>query len=184
LVGQVVDTIAQIRDARVPGERALHGWRSSGIWATLELIKIKNMGNPMNIKRLSIGTVVGAIALYLLGYLIWEVLFKGYFDAQAGPVVGVYRTVPVMWALILANVLYGLLLTYVLERGSGSASIVDGVTAGVIVGLLAWGMSDIIHYAFTNVGTLNSAIADALLEGVHAGISGGIVAAVLGKIGK
>ena len=31
----------------------------------------------MNVKRLVIGTIVGAIAVYLSGYLIWEVLFKG-----------------------------------------------------------------------------------------------------------
>lgn len=138
----------------------------------------------MNIKRLVIGTIVGAIALYVLGYVIWEMLFKSFFDANSGSAMGVDRETQIMWAGILSSVLYGLLLTYVLERGSGSTSIVDGVKVGVIVGLLAWGNADFVFYAFTNLSTLNGAVADTLLEGVHAGISGGIIAAVLGMVGE
>jgi hypothetical protein len=138
----------------------------------------------MNIKRLTIGTIVGAIALYALGYLIWEMLFTDFFDANQGSAMGVDREMPVMWALILANVLYGLLITWVLEGRGGSAALMDGIKVGVVVGVLAWGMADFILFAFTNLNTLTAAIADTLLEGVHAGISGGIIALVLGKVGK
>lgn len=138
----------------------------------------------MNIKRLSIGTVVGAIVLYVLGYVIWEMLFAGYFEANAGSAMGVAREAPVQWALIVAALLYGLTLTLALEGRSASASIVDGLKVGVVVGLLLWGTADFTMFALTNLDNLNATIADTLLEGVHAGITGAVIAAVLGMVGE
>jgi hypothetical protein len=38
----------------------------------------------VDIKRFIIGTVVGGIALYILGYVIWELVFADFFEANAG----------------------------------------------------------------------------------------------------
>ena len=34
----------------------------------------------MNIKRLVVGTVIGAVAIYILGYVIWDVISAGFFN--------------------------------------------------------------------------------------------------------
>ncbi len=137
----------------------------------------------MNIKRLGIGTIVGAIVLYLLGWLIWEVLFADFFDANSGSAMGVDREAPIMWAVVVGTLCYAILLNYVLESGSGSKTLVDGLKVGVVVGALIWGTADFILYGFTNLSTLTGAVADTVLEGVRGGITGAIVATVLGKVG-
>ena len=137
----------------------------------------------MNIKRLSIGSVVGAITLYLLGMLIFVILFADFFDANSGSAVGVDRDTPIVWALIISSLFYAVLLTLALESRSTSKSIVDGLMIGAVVGALLWGTADFIIYGITNLNNLTATIADILLEGVHGGIAGGVIAAVLSKVG-
>jgi hypothetical protein len=154
------------------------------LWIILApLITNKNRGDSMNIKRLGIGSVVGTVVLYLLGMLIWENLFSDFFDANAGSAVGVDREAPILWAVILGTLFYGVLITMVLESQSASKSLVDGLKAGVIVGALLWGTADFILYGFTNLSNLTGTVADTLLEGVRGGITGAVVAVVLGKVG-
>jgi len=137
----------------------------------------------VDIKRLIIGTIVGGIALYILGYVIWVVIFADFFTANAGSATGVFRDNPVAWALALGTLSYAALLTLAIGTRAGSATIVDGVKVGAIVGFLMWFGVDFIHYGIANISNLTATIADSLLELVRAGISGGVIAAVLGMIG-
>ena len=136
----------------------------------------------MDIKRFIIGTVVGGIALYILGYVIWVVVFADFFAANAGSATGVYRDSPVIWALALGTLSYAALLTLAIGTRAGSATIVEGLKIGAIVGFLMWFGADFIHYGIANISNLTATIADSLLELIRAGISGAVIAAVLGKI--
>ena len=136
----------------------------------------------MNIKRLSIGAIVGAVLIYGLGILFWQVLFAGFFESNSGSAMGVDRDMPILWAIALGALLYADLITYVIERG-GSKSVVGGAQAGAIVGLLLWGTADFTMYGFFNLSNLAATIADTVLEGVRGGISGAVIAAVLAKVG-
>lgn len=138
----------------------------------------------MNIKRLSIGSVVGAVTLYLLGMLIWQVLFADFFEANSGSAVGVDRDAPIVWAIIVGTLCYAVLLTLSLESSGASKSLVDGLKVGAVMGALLWGTADFILFGLTNLSTLTGAVADTLLEGVRGGIAGGVIAVVLGKVGN
>ena len=137
----------------------------------------------MNIKRMGIGTVVGAITLYLLGMLIWEVLFADFFEANSGSAVGVVRETPILWAVIVGTLAYAKLLTFALEWKGASNSLLEGLKVGVVVGALLWGTADFILYGYFHLNNLTATIADTLLEGVRGGIAGGVIAAVLSKVG-
>ena len=137
----------------------------------------------MNIKRLSIGSVVGTITLYLLGILIWGNLFVEFFDANSGSAVGVDRESPIVWAVVVGSLFYAVLLTLALESRSASKSLVDGLKIGAVVGALLWGTADFIILGTTNIDTLTGAVADTILEGIRGGITGGVIAAVLSKVG-
>ena len=136
----------------------------------------------MDIKRLIIGTVVGGVALYLLGYVIWERAFTDFFAANAGSATGVEKDPQVIWALAIGALSYAALLTLAIGTRAGSATIVEGLKIAAIVGFLMWFGVDFIHYGIVNLSNLTSAIADSLLEGIRAGISGAVIALVLGKI--
>ena len=137
----------------------------------------------MDIKRIGIGSVVGTIALFLLGMLIWQNLFTEFFDANSGSATGVDREAPIMWAAIVGTLFYAILLTLALEARGASKSLVDGLKVGAVVGALLWGTTDFILYGYTNIGTLTGTVADMLLEGIRGGIVGGIIAVVLSKVG-
>ena len=136
----------------------------------------------MDIKRFIIGTVVGGIALFILGYVIWELAFADFFAANAGSAPGVVKDPQVIWALALGTLCYAALLTLAIGTRAGSATIVEGLKIGAIVGGLMWFGADLILYAVWNVSNLTAAIADSLLELIRAGISGAVIAAVLAKI--
>ncbi len=137
----------------------------------------------MNIKRLIIGCVVGTLALQLLGMLIFGNIFAEFFEANSGSATGVDRDTPILWAVIVGNLFYAMLLFLALESRSASKSLVDGLKIGAVVGALIWGTADFILYGITNLNTLTGAVADTLLEGVRGAIAGGVIAAVLSKVG-
>ena len=136
----------------------------------------------MDIKRLIIGTVVGGITLYILGYVIWDMLYAEFFAANAGSATGVTKDPQVIWALGLGTLSYAALLTLAIETRARSATIVEGLKIAAIVGFLLWFSVDFIRYGLGNVWNLAVTLMDPLLELIRAGISGAIIAGVLGKI--
>jgi len=136
----------------------------------------------VDIKRFIIGTVVGGITLYILGYVTWNMLFVEFFAANTGSATGVVKDPQVIWALALGTLCYAALLTLAIGTRADSATVVEGLKIGAIVGGLMWFGADLILYAVWNVSNLTAAIADSVLELIRAGISGAVIAAVLGKI--
>ena len=132
----------------------------------------------MDAKRFAIGTVVGGIAMYVVGYLMWNIVFD-YWNA-AFDAAGVALESQLLWATVLSHVLAAALVTFTIERG-GSSTIGGGVRIGAIVGFLVWSGVDLAFYANTTIFDLTAIIIDPLLAGVHFGIGGGVIAAVLGR---
>ena len=137
----------------------------------------------MNTKRLVIGTVVGTVILYLLGYLIWEQAFADFFAAERSMREGLTKDPSVLWASVAGSVSYALLLVLAIGSRGSSVSIVDGVKVGATVGFLLWFTADIIIFSYLDISTLTGAIADSVLEGVRGAITGAAVVAVLAKVG-
>jgi len=134
-------------------------------------------------KRLLIGSIAGGVAIYILGYVFWEMVFADFFAANAGSAEGVPREEVILWASGLGTLLYAALVTMTIEARSGATSVVDGLKAGAIVGALVWGTADFIFFANFNLSNLNATIADIVLEAVRAGVGGAVIAVVLSKIG-
>ena len=136
----------------------------------------------MDIKRFIIGTVVGAITLYILGYLIFDLVFAEFYAANAGSATGVVRDNQVVWAVALGTLSYAALLTLAIGSRASSTTIVDGLKIGAIVGFLMWFSADFIFYGIFNISNLTLTFVDPLLELIRAGITGAIIATVLGQI--
>ena len=130
----------------------------------------------MDAKRFAIGTVVGGIAMYLVGYLMWNIVFD-YWNA-AFDAAGVALESQLLWATVLSHVLAAALVTLTIERG-GPSTIGAGVKIGAIVGFLVWSTADLAFYANTTIFDLTAICVDSLLASVHFAIGGGVIAAVL-----
>ena len=136
----------------------------------------------MDIKRLVIGTIGGGIILYAVGYLIFDLAFGNFYDANAGSATGVARDMPLVWAELLGSLSYAALITLAIESRTDSSSIGAGVRIGAVVGFLLWFTVDFIFYGINNVSNLTLTVVDPMLELVRGGVVGGVIATVLGKI--
>jgi hypothetical protein len=144
---------------------------------------VKQRGARMNMKRLAIGSIVGAVVIYIMGIVIWGMLFTDFFAANAGSAEGVPREAEILWAVGLGTLLYAAMVTLTLEARSGTASLMEGLKAGALVGFLLWGTADFILYGNFNLFNLNGTIADVVLEAIRGGIGGAAIGLVLSKIG-
>ena len=138
----------------------------------------------MNTKRILIGTLVGGIAMGVLGYLIFELAFGRFYATNAGSATGVPREANLEWAVALGTFSLAALLTLAIESRAGRSTIGKGFTTGATVGFLVWFGVDLIHYGISNVSNLTRTLVDPLLELVRGGITGAIIAAVLSRIAK
>jgi hypothetical protein len=136
----------------------------------------------MNIKRLVIGTVVGSITLFVLGYLIFDLAFAAFYAANTGSATSVARATQVVWAVALGSLSYAALITLAIGRGPGSSNVGTAVKIGAVVGFLLWFTADFIFYGIQNVSNLTRTVVDPLLELVRGGVGGGVIAVVLGRI--
>jgi hypothetical protein len=136
----------------------------------------------MDIKRIVIGTIVGAVALHASGYLIFDVLAADFYAANQGPATGAFRDFPMQGPLALANLAYAALLMLGLLGRDGAPTIGRGIVVSGIIGFLAWAHADLVHYAYMTTRPLPVVIVDPLLELVHAGLSGAVIVAVLSRV--
>ncbi len=138
----------------------------------------------MDTKRFVIGTLVGGVTMYVVGYLIWGLAFADFFAANAGSATGVARETSLAWAVALGALSLAALVTLAVGSRAASSTIGGGFKIGAIVGFLVWFGVDFIHYGITNVSNLTATIVDPLLETVRTGIVGAVIAAVLGRLAK
>lgn len=136
----------------------------------------------MDVKRLLVGTIAGGVALYATGYLIFVVIVGDFYAANVGSATGVDRSIQIQWALALASLAYAALITFAMGNRSDAMSLGVGARIGAIVGFLLWLTADFVFYGATNIANLTRTIVDPLLEFVHGGIGGAVIAAALGRI--
>ena len=88
----------------------------------------------MNTKNVLIGGIVGGIAFFLLGWLIYGMLLMNYMMSVSPKIDGLWRTESefVWWAMIVSNLLSGFLMAFIFDLGKVSGWM-KGLTTGAII---------------------------------------------------
>src|SRR5262245_1930762 len=105
----------------------------------------------MDIKRFAIGTIVGALALYLGGYLIFDVAVADFYVANRGPAMGAFRDAPLLWAVGLAGLALSALITICIMGRVAGRTIGGGFLTGGLIGFLVWFHADFMQFGYTNL---------------------------------
>jgi len=134
----------------------------------------------MTTQRYVLGTVVGGLVLFFLGYLIYGIVFAGFFAANAGSATGVTRESLNFVALGIGQLAWGAALTVILGW-SRASSAGEGAKVGAAVGLLVFLGFDLTLYATTNTQNLAASLVDAILATVLFAISSAAIISVWGK---
>jgi uncharacterized membrane protein len=136
----------------------------------------------MDTKKFLLATVAGGLTFLVVGFVFWGLLFDNFFEANQGSATGVGRADDEMiwWALILANLLMGALITYIFMKWAGIKTFMTGAMAGLLLGFLMTAGFDLVSYAATNMRNLTAVAVDILLAAIMTGIGSGVIGAVLG----
>ncbi len=131
--------------------------------------------------RILRGTVVGGVAYFLLGWLLYGVLLMNYMSANMNQCAALPMGEMVWWAMVVSNLLSALLLTLVLIW-SGAKKILDGLKIGAIVGILFASSIDLSFWSmtrmFNNFGVL---LVDVVAATLLASIVGLVIVLLWGK---
>ena len=139
--------------------------------------------NCMDTKKFTIGTLVGGIVFFFLGYLVYGLLLSSFFKQHSIAVAGSMKTMEelIWWALILGNLASGALLTYIFLKLGNVVSFSSGARLGLTIGFFLSLSMDLIRYATENGSDMTGTLTDVIVESVMGAIAGGAIAAVLGR---
>jgi len=136
----------------------------------------------MNTKKFLIGTFIGGIVLFFLGYLLYGKLLTDFFTQHSHAPAGADRAMTdlIWWGLIVGNLGTGALLTYVILKPGNANSFGSGAGIGLAVGFFSSLGNDLVRYATENGSDLHGVCADIAVFTVMCAVAGGIIAAVTG----
>ncbi len=120
------------------------------------------------------GTILGGIAYFLLGWLVYGILLMDIFSANMNLCANKPDGEMIWWAMIVSNLAASLLLTLMLNW-SRAKGIVDGMKTGAIFGFL---FTVIVDFSFWSMTTMYHNMAIILLEI----LAGTIVFALTGMV--
>jgi hypothetical protein len=136
----------------------------------------------MDTKKFAIGTLVGGIVFFLLGYLVYGLALAGFFKDHSIAPAGAMKAMEqiVWWELIAGNLASGALLTYIFLKMGNVKTFMAGARQGVVIGLFLSLSMGLIRHATEYVSDRTSAIAEVVAETLMTAIAAGIIAAVIG----
>ena len=134
----------------------------------------------MTTQRFAIGTLVGGLILFFLGYLIFGIVFRDFFAANAGTATGVEKMPFDFVSLAIGQLAWGAALTLILGWASVS-SVGQAARVSATVGLLFFFGIDLTMFATSNTQNLKAAVVDPILAAALFGVAGAAIAAVTRK---
>ncbi len=134
--------------------------------------------------KILIGGLIGGIAAFLLGWVIYGMALQGLMEAnttEAAKSTMRAEEDMVWWAMILGNLALGFLFALIYGRWANISTFKTGAIAGAVIGLL-WGLSfDLMMYSMSTLYTLTGVAIDVIAFAVMCALVGGIVAWWLGR---
>lgn len=128
----------------------------------------------MNLKNLSISGLAGAVVNFLLGWLIYGIIFA---DTFPQPEEGTNNLI----LIFVACLVFSLFIAYIYSHWAQIKTMATGAKAGAIIGLflgLNWNIWGIIM----GKGDLQMLLLDTVLSVVMTAITGAVIGMVLGKL--
>lgn len=87
----------------------------------------------------------------------------------------------VLWAMVVSNLLYGLLLAYIFVEWASISTWMTGAKAGAIIGFLMAGSMATGWFAMSNMHTMQSMIMDIVSNTIYSAVVGAALGWWLGR---
>lgn len=130
-------------------------------------------------KQSIMATLAGGVAVFVMGFLLYGLALADFFANNAGTATGVMKEAPLMWSLILGQVILAAFLVMIMGwRGDSSAG--AGLKTGALVGLILGFALDFTFYGVANASNLTATLVDPVVFMIQLGVGGAVIGAVLG----
>ena len=136
----------------------------------------------MNLKKLMVGSIVGGVLYFLLGWLVYGILLKDLFHTYSGKVGHIIDRpeAEMDWLFLVGgNLAAGILLAWMIQR-TASNTLAKGLVTGTVLGFFMSVSVDCMIYATSYVMSKHGI----LLDVIAATVIGAITGAVLGALNK
>ena len=133
-------------------------------------------------KKIIWGGLAGGATFFLLGFLIYGLLLKSFFEAQTPA--SVYKEVPDFPFLILGNIFMGFLFAVAVGSWAKASSPGDGAKKGFVLSLFIGAGYDLIMYGTSNIMTMQGMLGDIAATVIMGTIVGAVVTMVMGSFQK
>lgn len=127
-----------------------------------------------------LATLVGAVVMFFLGYLVWGIATVDFFEKHS--TINAMKEVPDMGMIALSNLIAVFALSTLYGKWArGHHSLSQGFQFGVWIGVFTGLGLGLLNYGTTELMDLTGYMAEAVLEIVFYGILGAIIAFVYQK---
>lgn len=137
----------------------------------------------MNTNKILTGAIAGAAALFVQGYLMYEIIFKNSTIGMQPEAAEILNSQVNFSGIVVMELLYGLLLATVLNW-KAARGFLNGLIPGGFIGLIVGLTFGLDLYSTTTLVNFNFVLFWGLTNLVRYSISGGIIAATFGYISK
>ena len=135
--------------------------------------------------RVLVATVAGGAALFLFGFVMYDLILSTYMKGQMVPYPGLMNETPNFATLILANIVWALLVTLIFERWATISTFVGGVLGGAMITFFMGLYFDLMNVSFMNLfNGMVPVVVDVIAFTIIGALAGGIIGAVLGMMPK
>ena len=136
----------------------------------------------MKNNKILVAGLIGGIVAFVMGFLLYGMLFNDFFKSNGGSATGVERGQEdiVWWAMVIGHLAFGILIAIIYGRWANISTAATGAKSGAILGALI-GLVGFIDYGVTNVSNLSAVCVNVVLMAVNTAIIGAAVAWWLGR---
>lgn len=128
----------------------------------------------MNVKNFIVGGIVGGVTDFLLGWLVYGIILHDATAETAGK-----ENLPIIFAGCLS---FGFILSFVFSQGEGVNNWMSGMKMGAVIGVLMNLWYGFFHAMYDETVDIKMMAMSAVITLITAGIVGGVVATVNGKM--
>ena len=134
----------------------------------------------MRIVRFAMAIFAGTLVLLVLGFILYAMVFTGYFAANAEPgAAAVAKDPPDMPFIYLSELILAVLLCLVIGRWADVSGAVAGFRTGAVFGFLLSLAISMMFYGTVNYMNLEATLLDVVLTTVRVALAGAVIGMVL-----
>jgi len=133
--------------------------------------------------RILVASVAGGAALFLLGFVMYDLVLGTYLKSHMIQYPGLMNEAPNFITLIIANIVWALLVTLIFDRWATIRTFAGGAVGGGMITFFMALYFDLLNVTFMNLfSSFTPVIVDVIAFTIIRSLTGGIIGAVLGMM--